>query len=123
MRVISLEIFRSTGHPSPIVSTGKGPIIKAAALQLLDAGVTRRREMVADALKTTTTTTEVERQGLIDEIEKMERLAEEIKAERGEAARGEWDVATTWIIAKKAEAAGPDDEREPWLFARHRLGE
>ena len=89
-------------------------------MQLLEAGVTRRREKAADAL---TTTTEAERQGLVHKIEEMERLAEEIKAEDGEAARGEWDMATTWIVAKKAEAAGPDDEREPWLSARHKLGE
>ena len=122
MRVTSLETFRTTGHSSPIVSSEKGPVIKAAAVQLLDAGMTRRREKVADAL-TTTTTTEAERRVLLSEIEEMERLAEEVKAESGEAARGEWDMATTWIVAKKAEAAGSDDEREPWLSARHKLGE
>ena len=117
MRVTSLETLRTTAHPSLIVSSEKVPVIKAAAVQLLEAGVTRRREKVADA-----SMTEAERQGLVDEIEEMERLAAEIKAEDGEATRGEWDMATTWIVAKKAEAVGPDDEREPWLCARHKLG-
>ena len=119
MRVTSLETLPTTAHPSPTVSSGKRPVIKAAAVQLLQAGVTRRREKVAEA--TTTTTTKVERQGLVDEIDELERLAEEIKAEGGEAARGEWDMAMTWIVAKKAEAVGPDDEHEPWMSARHRL--
>ena len=120
MRVISLETLLTTAHPSPTVSSGKGPVIKAAAVQLLQAGVTRRREKVAEA---TTTTTEVERQGLVDEIEEMERLGEEIKAEGGETARGEWDMAMTWIVAKKAEAIGSDDEHEPWMSARHTIRE
>ena len=124
MRVISLETFRTTAHPSPIVSSGKGPVIKAAAVQLLEAGVTRRREKVAEALTTTTTkAAEAERQGLVYEIEEMERLAEDIKAVDGEAARGEWDMLTTFIVAKKAEAAEPDDERPPWVSARHKLWE
>ena len=120
MRVTSLETLRTTAHPSPIVSSEKGPVIKAAAVQLLEAGVTRQREKVAEAL---TTTTEAERQGLVDEINEMQRLAEEINAEGGEAARNEWDMATTWIVAKKAEAAGPDEERPAWMSARHKLWE
>ena len=119
MRVTSLETLLTTAHPSPTVSSEKGPVIKAAALQLLQAGVTRRREKLADAL----TTTEAERQELVNEIEEMERFAEEIKAEDGEAARGEWDMAITWIVAKKAEEARLDDEREPWMSARHKIGE
>ena len=118
MRVTSVETLRTTAHPSPTVSSEKGPVIKAAALQLLQAGVTRRQEKVAEALRTTT---EAERQVLVDEIEEMERLAEEIKVEGGEVARGEWDLAMTWIVAKKAEAAGLDDERPPWMSARHTL--
>ena len=125
MRVTSLETLRTTAHPSPVVASGKGPVIKAAALQLLQAGVTRRREKVAGPLTTTTTkAAEAERQGLVYEIEDMERLAEEIKAEGGEAAaRGEWNMAMTWIVAKKVDGVGPDDEHEPWLSARHTLGE
>ena len=111
MRVVHLETLSTVAHRSPIVQSEKGKVIKAAALQLLQAGVSRRQDKAADPL-----TTEVEAQRLVYESEEMKNLAEGIKA-GGEYARSAWDMAMTWIVAKKAIVF---DDTEPWMFASHK---
>ena len=112
MRVMHLDTLSTTAHPSPRVQSEKGYVIKAAALQFLKAGASRRRDKAADPL-----TPLAEAQELVNASNAMITLAEDIKA-GGEYARSEWDMAMTRIIARKAIILSKD---EPWMCARHGL--
>ena len=108
MRVSQLETLSTVAHTSPIVQSEKEKVIKAGALQLLQAGISRRQDKAADPL-----TTEIEAQRLVYESEEMKNLADGIKAGR-EYARSAWDMAMTWIVAKKAIVF---DDKEQWMSA------
>lgn len=112
MRVLHLETLSTAAHPSPRVQSEKGYVIKAAALQFLQAGASRRHDKAADPL-----TPAAEAQELVNASNSMITLAEDIKA-GGEYARSEWDMAMTSIIARKAIILSAG---EPWMSARHGL--
>ena len=112
MRVMHLETISTTAHPSPRVQSEKLHVIKAAALQFLQADATRRQGKAADPL-----TPVAEAQELVKAAKAMITLAEDINA-GGEYARSEWDMAMTRMIARKAVVL---PEGEPWMSARHGL--
>ena len=110
LRIMHLETLSTTAHPSPLVQRGKGHAIKAAALQFLQIGVSRKRDKAVNSV-----ISNAEAENLKNEILEMTKLVEDIK-EDGKFAQSEWNMAMTRIVARKANILR---ESEPWMHARY----
>ena len=64
-------------------------------------------------------TSEVKAQGLWTQSIAMVGLTENIEAD-GDSAGSKWDMEMTTIVSEEAFVLG---DREPWMPARHKLGE
>ena len=97
-------------HPSALVEAGKKQVIMGAAVQLLEAGVFRRQEILGKAQGNT-----AESQKLKKEVGEMKWLIEAWK--QGEdPACSSWECAMTSIIARKAMIIS---EHEAWMIAKY----
>ena len=104
-----LETFSTTDHPSVIVEAGKKQVIMGAAVQFLEAGVSRRQGILVEAKDSTS-----EAQNLEKEVGELKRLLEAWK--QGEdPACNHWECAMTSIIAKKAIIIS---EHEAWMIPK-----
>ena len=97
-------------HASPAVEAGKKQEIMGAAVQLLQAGISRRQGLVAQAQVSGS-----EVQKLEVELEEMKRLVEAWK-QGGDPACNEWDYTMTSITARKALVL---NVHEAWMTAKY----
>lgn len=112
MRVTHLETVSTTGHSSTTVLNEKSTIVISAALQLIHAGISRRQAKAADPQ---TSASEMEQ--LTKDVGAMMKLTEAIT--KGEVeAQSNWDLAMTWIVARKAVYMGQQDA---WMSNRYTL--
>lgn len=110
VRIIHLKTISTKNHPSRAVEAGKKQEIMGAALQLLQAGVSRRQKLVAEAQGSGSQALELE-----EEIEEMKQLVKVWK--QGEdPACNRWDFTMTSIIARKALLINED---EAWMTAKY----
>ena len=110
VRVIHLETISTMDHPSRAVEAGKKQGIMGVAVALLQAGVSRRQMLVAEAQCSIS-----QAQKLEEEIEGMKRLVEAWK-QGGDPACNRWDFTMTSIIARKALLI---NEHEAWMTAKY----
>ena len=97
-------------HPSVTVEAGKKQVIMGAAVQLLEAGVSRRQDILVKAQGNTP-----EAQNLENEVGELKRLVEAWK--QGEdPACNDWECAMTSIIARKAIIIS---EHEAWMIPKY----
>lgn len=87
-------------------------MIMSGALKLLQAGISRRQASAADPQKSAS---EVEE--LMKDAGAMMELVEAIK--QGEVqTQSSWDLAMTWIVARKAVYVG---KHEAWMSTRYAI--
>ena len=97
-------------HPSVTVKAEKKQVIMGAAVQLLEAGVSRRQAILVE---TQGITLEVQR--LEKEVGELIRLVEAWK-QGGDPACNHWECAMTSIVAKKAIIFS---EHEDWMIPKY----
>lgn len=110
VRIMHLETISTMGHPSQVVEAGKKQEIMGAAVQLLQAGVSRRQTLVAEARCSSS-----QAQKLKDEAEEMKRLIEAWK-QGGDPACNRWEYTMTSIVARKALLI---KEHETWMTPKY----
>lgn len=109
-RVIRLATIATTNHASELAQDGKSSVTLAAARQLLQASMTRRQAKVADPQ-----TPAAEAAEHAQDVEALSNLAEAIDG--GEAQqRSFWDLAMTWIVARKVIFF---QRHEAWMSTLH----
>ncbi|KAL8782768.1 MAG: hypothetical protein Q9195_009573 [Heterodermia aff. obscurata] len=96
MRLIRLETIATTNHASRLVQDEKSTVTLAALRQFLQASMTRREAKAADPL-----TPAAEAAELAQDVEALSKLAEAFDGGEGQQ-RSCWDLAMTWIVARKA---------------------
>lgn len=108
MRILHLDTISTMNHPSPVVQAGKKQAIKATAVELLQAGITRRTRSASQVQ-------EVEPQKLNEDVEVMTRLLDAWN--QGEdPACNEWNFAMTSMVARKALVI---DKHQAWMLAKY----
>ena len=96
MRIHHLETLTTSNHPSSLVHAQKNQQIKSVFVAFLQAGILRRRTLAAQH---TQISSEKIRE-LTKDVEEMEKLLAAWM--NGDSpACDEWNVTTTWIIARK----------------------
>ena len=106
VRLIHLETISTMNHPSRAVEAGKKQVVMGAALQLLQAGISRRQILVTEAQYSGS-----HAEKLDEEIEDMKRLVE-AWMQGGDPACNRWDCTMTSVIARKALLI---NEHEGWM--------
>lgn len=110
VRIMHLETISTMNHPSQAVEAGKKQGIMGAAMVLLQAGISRRETLVAQA-----GVQDVEAQKLEREVEEMKQLLD-AWSQGADPACNDWNCAMTSIIARKALLI---DEHEAWMTAKY----
>ena len=105
-----LETISTLNHPSRAVEAGKKQEIMGAAVQLLQAGMSRRQSLAAQVQ-----VSGLEAKKLGEEVEEMIGLIEAWR-QGGDPACNDWDCAMTSITARKALMINP---HEAWMTAKY----
>ena len=90
-------------HPSPVIQGGKTQLIKLTAVQLLQAGISRRGVRASGA------------QELEEDVEARQRLLEAWN-QGTDPACSDWNFAMTSIVARKALVVS---EHQAWMTAKY----
>ncbi len=109
MRILHLDTFSTMNHPSPMIQAGKKQGIKTTAVELLQAGISRRANKAAEAQASS-----AEAKKYRDDVEAMNQLLEAWNQERDPACN-EWNFAMTSIVARKALVI---NEHLAWMVAK-----
>ena len=110
MPIMHLETLSTLGHPSTTVQDRKTNTVSFGALQMIQAGASRRK---VKAVEHQTSASEAKE--LAKDAEEMTKLVESMK--QGDIFKpSSWDLAMTWIEARKAIIVGRD---EAWMSARY----
>lgn len=110
MRVTQLETLSTYNHSSPVVAAGKKPLILSTIVAFLQAGVLRRKMVLADPH-----TPDSEGETLLQQSREIEELIESFK--RGDDQICEnWDFEMTWIVARKCILVSKGDA---WMAAKY----
>ncbi|KAK3167845.1 hypothetical protein OEA41_004291 [Lepraria neglecta] len=110
VRIMHLETISTLNHPSRAVEAGKKQEIMGAAVQLLQAGMSRRQSLAAQVQ-----VSGLEAKKLREEVEEMIGLIEAWR-QGGDPACNDWDCTMTSIIARKALMI---DAHEAWMTAKY----
>lgn len=96
MRIFHLETMSTMDHPSPVVQAGKTQLIMATAVQLLQAGISRRGTVAAQSQSSSSKGDELK-----EDIEARKQLLDAWK-QGTDPACSDWNFAMTSIVARKA---------------------
>ena len=110
LRILHLDTFSTMDHPSPIVQAGKKQGIKTTAIQLLQAGMSRR-----GALASRTGISAAEAHDLKEDVKILKDLLEAWN-NGTDPACNDWNFAMTSIVARKAFII---NEQEAWMTAKY----
>lgn len=103
MRILHLETISTMNHPSPVVQGGKTQLIRLTALQLLQAGISRRGVRASEAHE------------LEEDVEARQRLLDAWN-QGIDPACNDWNFAMTSIVARKALVLS---KHQAWMTAKY----
>lgn len=106
LRIIHYDTFTTMNHPSPVVQAGKKHGIKTTAVQLLQAGLSRRSALMSQA-----NIADESLLALDKDIATFRRLLEAWNHETDPACN-DWNFNLTSIVTRKSFLLG---EQEAWM--------
>ena len=109
VRILHLLTIPTKGHTSRFVADSKHTVWMTGAVQMLQAGVTRREKVLAESLPPN----EVARYS--EEIEELAQLIDAVENNR-DPGSCDWDYELTWIVARKAIVTREDED---WMMAKY----
>ena len=110
MRIMHLETLSTLGHPSTTIQDRKTNTVSSGALQMIQAGASRRKVKAAEPQ-----TSASEAKDLAKDAEDMTKLVESMK--QGDVFKqSSQHLAMTWIVAREAIIAVKD---EAWMSTRY----
>ena len=110
MRILHLETISTMNHPSPVVQAGKTQLIMSTAVQLLQAGISRRGTVAAQSQTSSSEGHELE-----EDIAARKQLLDAWK-QGTDPACNDWNFAMTSIVARKALLIS---KHQAWMTAKY----